>query len=332
MRIQFSIMAVALLCAAAVAQPSGNLVEIFPGGLNRTSRGDVGAKAGEILQGFHASHWRGLGDTGQGCEIKVIRSATQDENPSTQETYFWKVRRGTDANGPAVGVAGEIASLGPFQTPPSTVTKPAAWFETTFVSYPMALPDCSSHFSVGQALAAAPNWPNDGQSTHIYLGTEQGSNANQGDHAWQILAGASSASHPPQKRSWRYGMHFSTAVLQLGTSAMYGMGGMFPKAGNPLSARATYGSALASGASLLWLGTDRIGGISLFGGTARLYLGGVVVPLGAAIIDGQGQATHTIIGALPASVSGAGTFHVQAAGLSKGGGIVMLTNCHSVTP
>ncbi|MCB9869275.1 MAG: hypothetical protein H6837_05405 [Planctomycetes bacterium] len=338
-----SFLAAAILCGTAAAQQQ---IEIYPGTTSFTSRGSIGTNAGEILQGFHASHWRNIGDNGTACQLQNFFCLTQDQNGSTQETFYWTVRRGSDAAGPTVGSAGQIARIGPFGTPASTSNTPVAWGLTTALATPVTLDNCTNHFCIGQEYGAQPLWTSDGQSNHASRG--DGVNSVQGasalaqttgtDSAWQIIGAATVATHPSAYRSWRMGVNVAGATLQMGVSPTatpgFGTGGMYPEISGAYSARMRFPVALSGGTAFLYVSfTPRIlgDGFSLFPGTARLTLTSApFAPFVGSIatVGGVGECIIPIVTSVPGPV-GPFDMHCQGAGIN--GSLVELTNGASST-
>ena len=329
MRIITTLLAAATLCPAVLAQQE---FELWPGVTSFFYRGALGSSAGDLMQGVHAEYHRGIGDNGTDCRILGLRGYLQDQNASTRETFTWIIRSGTDAAGPAGGTAGLIASAGPLRTPQSSGVK--AWLVTTIFATPAKLPDCRSFFAFGVTLPAAPNWTNflDGLSTWAARGDGQSvqkAHSRAEDHAWQLPPNGTTASHPWWKCTIRFKLLLGNGVLQVGQgNDVYGMGGMFPSAGNPLTVRARFGSG--PGVSMLFLGTSRTTGFPLFAGTTQLYLGGLTLPLGTMVLDNSGQAVHTVVTSLPGTLANTGTAYVQAAGVLTSN--VSLTNAWSIKP
>ena len=108
-----AVLTTALLAVPCSAQISVGLVD---GPSTSASRGDLGKGAGTLLTGLHTSHWRSIGDGGKAsdgaksCKVKGFRTVLRDQDSSTQETYRWVVRSGTDANGPTAGAAGRCCA------------------------------------------------------------------------------------------------------------------------------------------------------------------------------------------------------------------------------
>lgn len=259
--------------AALTAQTVVGLKDSVTAG---TSRGDLGKDAGTLLMGFHNSHWRGLGDTGSACEVHGFRALLQDQDASTQESFGWVVRSGSDANGPAAGPSGVLHQYGPFQMPTVAAGGARAWTMTVTLAKPADIP-CEDHFSVGVELGAAPQWPSDGASCHMSLGTTSDQHVNAHDMAWQITGGT--VSHPSGKRAWAQSLIVDVPTLQMSINAKKSIGGMFPRSGHIIYAgNATGGEPNAS--ALLFLDIDTMPtGLPIFGATARLHLGFVFLNL-----------------------------------------------------
>ncbi|MFQ5503220.1 MAG: hypothetical protein ACE5F1_00305 [Planctomycetota bacterium] len=333
------ISSIAALSSLSVAQ---NQIEIYPGVTSFTSRGNISRGSGETLQGLHDSHWRGIGDNGKACAINSLYVVTQDQNASTRETFHWVIRKGTDAAGPTTGKAGEVAVIGPLQTPPSTSTTPAAWGLTANLTTPATLPSCVGHYAFGLRLGPSPKWTSDGQSTHASRQSAAASHANQGDHAWQIIGAATTATHPSLKRSWRYRVNAlpdASPTCQVGNilsatgTPKNGMGGMYPNtaATPPNGLVATIRSnGNKSGSSVLLASAARTAGIPVFPGTSRAYVSPVgLLVLGTTTLDAQGNGRITIIGSVPTGLLG--TVYVQALNFSTGFTKITMTNSHGFT-
>lgn len=327
------VMAAALLSSIGVAQY--NEYELYPGQTDFTSRGNsVWDKAGETLQGIHASHHRGLGDTGKGCEIHGFAGNLQDQNLTTQEMFHWTVRRGTDQTGPATGANDVVARIGPMITPYGG-SSPAAFSVATNLSVPIKL-DCTSFFAYGLKLGPAPAWPNDGMSTHISVmsppnNPTQQSHPRAEDHAWELALGATTSVHPSSKRTWRYRLRVKAPLLQnCNGGTVCGMGGLFPLPNNALGFRTRWGRGMAGGTSMVYLGTSRTPGINFAPEGPRLFIGGFTLALGGATIAANGNVYHNVISSLPSGLANSGTVHIQAVAVK--GPFVYLTNVESITP
>jgi hypothetical protein len=287
-----------MLTAAVAAQVPG--IEIYPGTTSFTSRGNVGTGAGEIHQGFHESHWKGIGDTGAGAFINGVTITTQDQNASTQETYDVVLRLGTDAAGPTTGVAGELSVTGPFMTPLGG-NAPAAWVITHTFGTPTRIPS-KGFFSAGLRLVPAA-WTADGQSIHMSDQAVQQSGPHQGDHTWQIIGAATSATHLASKRSARIKVLTGTPILQNGvfatTTATYsrGMGGMFPPIGtHGWSTHVDGGTPFANGVAGIFMSPTVVNpGLALPGIRGLVYLGAGLVPLATVGLDANGRANVSIV-------------------------------------
>jgi hypothetical protein len=323
------------LTVLAPFAPAQQTFELWPGRTTFTSRGNIGVGSGETLQGVHATHHRGLGDNRAACVLPNFVGMLQDQNAASRETFHWVVRAGSDANGPGADSASLLAQVGPLQTPKSTTNSPFAWSLTTSITKAVQLKDCRSHFSFGIRLGVSPGWTRDGLSTHTTFGSSryphQGTHPRAEDHAWQILSTATVATHTSNKRTWRYGLRLDNGVLQLGNGgAMYGMGGMFPAANKPVTARARFGTRMSGGTSVLYLSTGRMNGVILLPNTTRLYLDGTFYVVSSRSISVTGEATHTISSSLPAACAGSPRHFVQAVAIK--GGVFVVTNLHAINP
>lgn len=296
----------------------------FYSGSPFTSRGNLGVNAGELLQGFHKTHHRGLGDRGNGCVISGARLVVQDQNAATQETYSVIFRGGSDTRGP-YGAA--IATIGPFQTP--RATGGAAWRVTIMFTTPVKVP-CKEFFALGVKAPAASGWTTDGFSVHTFV-MPACANARLQDHAWDVMG--STARHPgTTPSSWRMGLLINdAALLQMGTaSTPYGIDGMFPTVGCSLTALVTYPKAkFGAGQSLLFAGTARMPSIPLFRGTAGLYLSGAVFFATSVTINPSGLASHPLTTSMPVLPAGY-RIHFQAVG--QNGTNIEMSNSHTILP
>lgn len=327
MRLITTLLTATVLGPAALAQQE---IELWPGVTSFSYRGALNGAAGDLMQGIHAEYHRGIGDNGTGCRILGLRGHLQDQNAGTQESFSWIFRRGTDAAGPIGGRAGLIASTGLLRLPIGTGTQ--AWLVTSTFTTPLDMPDCKSFYAFGVSLLAATNWNRDGLGVWASRGdgsSVQKAHSRAEAHAWQVAANATNATHPGGKSTLRFRLLVDNGALQIGQGGdVYGMGGMFPSPGNPLTIRTRYGAG--GGTSILFLGTSRTNGLALFPGTTRLYLGGITLPLGNATLDANGQAVHNVIASFPGNLANTGTAYVQAAGVRASS--VMLTNAWSVKP
>lgn len=326
-----------LIAATTLAAQS---VEIYPGVTSFTSRGSLSVNAGEVHQGFHESHWKGLGDTGAGAFLNGITYVTQDQNASTPETYDVVVRGGTDAAGPDATAAGEFCSIVGLTTPPSTVLTPAAWILTSNFTAPCRIPT-KGFISAGLRLPANALWSSDGQSLHASAGrgptTVQASDLLQGDHAWQILTGPV-VNHPTSFRSWRVRLLFSTPILQNGTfattTATYkrGMGGMFPSStgSHGWSTHVDGGTPFAGGVTGIFASPVVVNpGFPIAGIRGSVYLGAPLIAIATLPLSATGTADLSIID--PASLLTAVTLHLQAVLVDPTLTAIALTNVNCTT-
>lgn len=342
MNIHNSLLILAGLCSASLSAQSQLLqFELTPGTASFTSRGGVGMDSGEIHQGVHASHFRGLGERPEGCQIAGVGGWLQDQDISTQEFYHWVVRGGSDTTGPLPGPGSELSRIGPFVSPygpPATPATIRAWEVTTTLSSPIRLPDCQSFFSWGLLLGPSALWTADGLSCHGCSGDVtstafpdvQYAHPRAEDHAWQLTPTQTLANHPSMKRTWRIRLLFSTPLLQTAANNnSYGMGGLFPRSGVPFAARARFGTHMANSSAMLFLGSARTAGVPLFVDTTRVYLGGIVLPLWAGQTDPSGGFFQSLTNSVPASLASSGSIYLQA--VATGNGLTELTNSITVT-
>ena len=228
-----------------------NDVMLNPGALRWSSRGDLGDGRGEVLQGFHNSHWRGLGTRGKRCEITALRVANlQDAERRTPESYRWIVRAGNDAAGPLPGVPHEIFRSGSLSLGPALGAGSVAWNVTTSLRTPIVIP-CTAFFAVGLALPARAGAGSHTDGLSVWIGAKlSGLDDNlagpqASDQAWQIIGNAKQASHPSGKRVWRIGFQTKSPALQMGNlvahsgshALRFGSGGLFPAPGQGLAFR-----------------------------------------------------------------------------------------------
>jgi hypothetical protein len=283
-----------LATAPCLAQSS---ISLKGSATTSTSRGNIGTGAGEIHMGLHTSHWRGIGDNGAKCNIVGFRSALQDQDASTQESYEWVIRSGTDIDGPVVGAAGELHRFGPLKMPSVPAGGARAWMLSTTLAKPVSIP-CAAHVSVGIALTKQAQWPADGMSCHIATGVNSSQHANADDMAWQIVDGIPAATHPSAKRAWSHSILLDRPTLQMSIAGKKSIGGMFPESG--LMYAGYVSGAEARATSLLFLGVDaQRRGFPLVPGTARLYLGFTKIKLlGVARVNAGGNAAH-VLGKVP---------------------------------
>ncbi|MEZ5962983.1 MAG: hypothetical protein R3F56_03960 [Planctomycetota bacterium] len=321
------------LTGAAYVPQNG--VEIYPGVTSFTSRGNISVNAGEVLQGFHGSHWSNLGDNGTDVNLTGLTYITQDQNASTQELYDVVVRGGTDSTGPDATTTGELSVISGLSTPSGGNT-PSAWIITADFSTPCAIPE-NSFFSVGVRFAAAPLWSADGQSIHASANTTQQSGTHQEDHAWQILPGPV-VSHPSSFRSWRFALRVNTPVQQNGTfptgTTTYarGMGGMFPlDTTHGWSTHIRAGAKFASGFAAPFLSTARLpAGLNIAGIDGRLALTGTLVPLPLFNLDATGGVDIPLLDPVPL-FGGLSTAYLQSVVVSPTLTDIHFTNSNAVT-
>lgn len=322
-----------LLPVVAMTALSAQNIEIYSA-TSFTSRGNIGTGTGEIIQGFHESHWKGIGDTGAGAFLNGITILTQDQNGSTQETYDLVVRSGTDAAGPTTGVAGELCVVPGLMTPVSTVLTPIAWILTTNFTSPCRIP--SKGFIGAGIRVPTSGWAADGQSLHMGDQAVQQSGPHQGDHAWQIIGAATSAIHLASKRAIRVSLLTSTPVLQNGvfatTTTTYakGMGGMFPPIGtHGWSTHVNAGTPFAGGVTGIFMSpVVNNPGLVIPGVRGSVYLGSPLISIATLPLSATGTANLSIIDPIGTYTI---TVHMQAIVVDSGFTAIALTNVNSTT-
>lgn len=367
MRIHLSILAMALFASTVVAQTNQEF------GLQGyqtsfTSRGGIGSATGEVHQGFHSSHWRGLAENNgnnanQKCELTQLRIITQDQNCATKELWDFVIRSGEDATGPTGGPAAILGELTGLGLPNSGTMGACAWgltytlAATARISVPCspASPTNDSFWSLGCRFTASPNWTMDGHSNHTTFAWGARTHANSwisklGDpeHAWQIIGSSTVATHPGSGRTWRkYGRtHGVTMVLGCGTNGQggYGMGGLFPKdstasAALSYNAKLRGGSSMAAAATVVALSLIPTSGGGWFpivlplGTGSRLYMAtaGMLLFFGPAA-NGAGQSIVPLFPFIPnLGNTTMATFPLQG-GMDTVATGLRLSNASAVTP
>ena len=318
-----------LLAPTAIAQ---NTFEIWPGVTNFTSRGSIGNNpaGGELLQGIAAAAFTGIGDNGAVARVDGFSMILQDQNTDTQEDYYLVYRSGDDTAGPNGTNTGLLCRMGPFTSPPRGTGGPIQAFTVTQTFGTAACLDlCNfSAFGVQLEQAAGTGWTSDGLSCHISRGdgafaqSVQSAASTAQDQGWQIIDDV--VTHPSLKRSWRFGLITSTALLQLGNGGTsYGQGGADPDVGVPYSGRVRYGSTSSVDNSWMFISGSRIcPGVSFQPGM-RIYLGSIHGPF-ATTVPPSGEAVHDL-GMTPPTVFGA-NLHFQCVGFVQASGHCILTN------
>lgn len=305
-------------CATLGAQAPVNLFEIFSGCTNFTSRGNVQAGAGEYLLEVPASHFSGVGHdaSGSGTRLSGFRYVTQDENASTQETYYLVVR-GQSGAAPDCSAAGLLLRAGPYATPPSTVVTPVAWqITTSLATASLTLPLCGT-FYTGMEFPAT-GWPNDGQSVHI-TDFPTGDNPAPGTPSltWNCIAGA--PVQPQYYESLHFGLLVEAAVLNLANvdptlattcltalgNRSFGAGGLWPACNGAVGPRndgldcRVRDLANANGVFALFIGVNAgcpgfaLG--SLANGALYLNPVGAFLQIASGNLDPTGQGYATIV-------------------------------------
>lgn len=221
--------AAALVSASASAQA---IFEYWPGQTSFTSRGNVSVTTvGEIHTGIHSTINRGLGDTAGVCQINGVRSVIQDQVAATQGSWRYFFRSGSEATGPGVTNTDVIASTGTLLFPSSTSTGGVAYLFTTTFTTPVQVP-CDQFWSIGVELPAGVS--GDYVSVHTSYNTLNLQHPNAEDITWQILSGATAATHPGNMRTFRIAPIVTTALQAANVDAnqsppeRFSVGGHFP--------------------------------------------------------------------------------------------------------
>jgi len=279
--------------------------------------------------------------------IARLNTITQDQNCSTREKFRWVVRRGTNVAGPGTGAGAILGGVGGLMLPNSASTGACAWGLTATLAPTARIKVPSTvFFGYGLDLPRAPLWTMDGQSVHASRSTDVAANnthrnhgaASQEDQAWQIIGTATAASNASQKRSWRLSVDGAdVAVMKLRCGGRQGYGGSYPNSSTASKAlawdaRLNGGSGCSGAASVVIVGANRTAAAMppfLALGNC-LYLKGPYLLLFGPAASAAGVAVVPILPFVPASASGAGTFHLQGAlGVAAG---IKLTNSQSVIP
>lgn len=303
-----SLLAVFVAPRASHAQ---NDVLFDPGEVRFASRGDLGASAGEMLQGFHASHWRGLGGVGNFGQIAGFRaSSLQDADRRTAETFRWVVRTGSDAAGPAPTAANELFVSGLQTLGPVLGGGSIAWDVTSTLRTPIRIPG-ATFFAVGIRVPAnaKAKYQTDGLS--VWIGANlSGKDDNMAsrfavDQAWQIVGDR--VTHPSGKRVWRLGFQTAGPSLQFGNMVgttkwpvRFGSGGLFPAPTQGLAYRVR-ASGRDGQIALMLLSTSDFNGfaLSIFGSRFWLEWNGLYPGIFHASLVHNGVAVGVLAPSLP---------------------------------
>lgn len=324
-----SLLLLASIALASTAVAQTNFHDIYSGCTNYTSRGTLGINAGETLIQIPGSHFAGIAQdaAGTGTSVAGFRVVTQDQNGSTQETFFMVGR--ADASGtPDITPAGLLIKAGPFMTPVSTVLTPVAWIITFTLATPTTVfPLCGTYYH-GMELAPAPLWTGDGQSNHICtyynLGGTQADNPSPPPDVVPIVAWdfnfVTNLAGQPSARSIRHEIGGRSSVLTMANvdpfaaatncvaaqgGVSWGAGGMWPSSNadslgtrdDGLNARVE-SRADSNGAFAVFLSDGfSCPGIPLTGlANGALYLNfGLLTTVGSGVLNGTGTGIVTIL-------------------------------------
>lgn len=324
----------ALLLGSAALRAQ-NEVMLNPQELRFSSRADLGDRGGEFLQGFHSSHWRGLGYRGTHAEIRAFRAfSLQDAKRSTPENFRWVVRVGTDVNGPTPGSAGAIFRSSELRLGPVLGGGSQAWDVTTRLVTPVRF-DATRFISVGVYVppTVGASYHADGLTAWIGAslgGSDDNRAARWGaDHAWQLIDGQSLATHPSGRRTWRLGFETDVPTLQLGNVVpldkrypiRFGSGGLFPDDGQGLAYR-VHAAGRDGDYALLFASISpfNIVSVPIFGGRVWLEWHGLLPGVLSASAVQNGTASAVLTSRIPAGMPKQITWQALVLDLGSGAG------------
>lgn len=290
------------LAAALAAQPPLNAFHVYSDRTSFTSRGFLAAAAGELLQGYPAESFRGIGHTGslpKESKVYAFGVITQDQDRTTSEA-FRIVFRGVDnkTGGPDTGPNGLLARTGVLNLPSGGGTGPAVYSVTVNLgSEGVAVPGNHTFFA-GLELAANSKWTADGQSVHASAYTEPSSAAGDPvrsgapNNAWQVDANGVARMTTP--RTWNYRLLTQRGAFQVGVlqsasgDGLYGSCGSYPDAETHGLAFRLRDAAMASKPAAVYVSTALIGGAPL-PVDGHLWINpGTLVLVGTGTLDSAG--------------------------------------------
>ncbi len=312
----------AMLVLTVLPALAQNEVMLAPGVVRYSSRGDVGAGSGELLQGFTVGHWRGLGGHGSGARITAFRAASlQDADRRTPEGFRWIVRTGSDGAGPVLGSVGEVFVSSRQQLGPALGGGSVAWNVTTSLLTPLDIP-AASFLAVGVRVDANAGAGNNTDGLSVWIGAKLGSSDDNlaattaPDHAWQIHGSPATLSQPSGKRTWCLGFETEAPVLQFGNflpneAPRFGSGGLFPDVGQGLAYR-VHASGQDGSIALLFLAVSDFDVLALpiFGSRFWLRLHALLPGVYDARLVQAGRATGVVAPTLPSWLRGELTWQV----------------------
>ncbi len=266
-----------LLAAALAAQPPLNALHVYTNRTSFTSRGFLAAAAGEVLQGYPAEQFRGIGHTGslpKDSRIHAFGVITQDQDQQTSEAFrivFRRVNNGT--GGPDTGPNGLLASTGVLNLPTGAGTGPAVWSVTVNLGAEGVAVSGKHTFFAGVELAANSKWTADGQSVHASAYTDPSSatgdpvRADAPNNAWQVDANGEARMVNP--RTWNYSLLTQRGAFQVGVlqsasgDGLYGSCGSYPDAETHGLAFRLRDAAMANKTAAVFVSTALTGGAPL---------------------------------------------------------------------
>ncbi len=156
------------------------------------------ATVSEMLLAAPGDLLAGIGDNGSSCETSGFWHLSQDQDPSTNETYHLIIRSHDKVtSSPDMSTAGLMSRIGPLTLPPSTSTTPVGWIMIDTFGSPAPLP-CQGGFYYGIGLPAQPNLWLDGHGILTSWYIPSAGNATLGDNprigapdlTWAAVAGS----------------------------------------------------------------------------------------------------------------------------------------------
>jgi len=337
-----------VFCSVRVSAQSKNFFSYFNDKTTYTARSDFGKGSGELLQQFPKSVFRGIGDTGQACEVNGVRWVNQDQNAATQEKFRVLIRKSGPTKGPDATPAGVIWQSNVLTTPLGTGT--LAWMNTLNFATPIKIP-CDRDIFCGLQFTPAPAWSADGHSLHgsFYAGGTSGDvvRPNSPTLSWTIISNT-----PPRRvqvtgapcvnRVW---LITSTPQFNVGNlhiqarapSPSFGAGGIYPDVAVParegLAFRLKDTQAANSNAFFLVSAKFSPIGLSLPGMQGHIWIDlSSMAVMGSATANAQGVATFapgfTARSALPAWWQS--VYDIKFQSVLLAGNVVRMSNAQAV--
>jgi hypothetical protein len=306
MRIQAPVLVPCTLLALAttlVAQPPPlNAFHVYSGSTSFTSRGFLAAAAGEVLQGYPAEQFRGIGHTGaqpKESRIHAFGVITQDQDQQTSEAFRIVFRRVNNKNGgPDTGPNGVLARTGTLNLPTGAGTGPAVYSVTVNLGEGVVVSGKHTFFA-GLELAANSEWTADGQSVHASAYTDPSSatgdpvRSDAPNNAWQVDANGVARMVNP--RTWNMTLLTQRGAFQVGAlqsasgDGIYGSCGSYPDVATQGLAFRLRDAVSANKAAAVYVSTALTGGVPV-PVDGHLWINpGTLVMVGAGTLDSNGD-------------------------------------------